>query len=79
MLTAYLTAAVAHADYEDLSDEGWYGHIPGFSGLWANAPTLDDCRDELRSSLEDWLPVGLRLGHTLPVVDGIDLKVKRVA
>ncbi|HUM67717.1 MAG TPA: type II toxin-antitoxin system HicB family antitoxin, partial [Chloroflexota bacterium] len=28
---------------------------------------------ELRSVLEDWLLVGLKLGHPLPVLAGIDL------
>jgi hypothetical protein len=27
----------------------------------------------LRSTLEDWLWLGLKLGHQLPVIDGIDL------
>jgi hypothetical protein len=27
----------------------------------------------LRSALEDWVLVGLKLGHTLPVIAGIDL------
>jgi hypothetical protein len=34
---------------------------------------LKECEDELRSALEDWILVGLKLGHTLPVVEGIDL------
>jgi hypothetical protein len=33
-----------------------------------------DCRVELRSVLEDWILVGLKLGHTLPVIAGIDIK-----
>lgn len=66
------------AEYEDLGDEGWYGHIPGFQGLWANAPTLEEARQELGSTLEDWLLIGLRLGHPIPVVEGIDLNVRSV-
>ena len=31
------------------------------------------CREELQSVLEGWIILGLRLGHTLPVVDGVDL------
>ena len=29
--------------------------------------------DELRSTLEDWILVGLKLGHPLPVIAEIDL------
>ena len=39
--------------------------------------SLRECENELRSTLEDWILVGLRLGHKLPVIAGIDLnKVK---
>jgi predicted RNase H-like HicB family nuclease len=74
MLTDYIRAAMRHAQYEIIEDDGtFYGHIPGCVGLWANEPTLEECRDELQSALEDWLLLGLRLGHPLPVFDGIDL------
>ena len=79
MLTDYILAAMGHAACEDLEDEGWYGHIPGFDGLWASGPSLEETLHELRSALEDWLLIGLRLGHPLPVIDGIDLNVQHVA
>jgi hypothetical protein len=40
---------------------------------------LDGCREELREVLEDWILVGLRTHHRLPVVDGIDLNIADVA
>jgi predicted RNase H-like HicB family nuclease len=62
------------AHYEILEDDGsFYGEIPGFQGVWANERTLEACREELQSVLEDWIIVGLRLGHTLPVADGLDI------
>jgi predicted RNase H-like HicB family nuclease len=79
MLTDYINAAMSKAEYEDIGDEGWFARIPGFAGLWASAPTLDETRKELRSTLEDWLLIGLRLDHPLPVVDGLDLNVRHVA
>jgi len=42
-------------------------------GVIAFAPTLRECEDELRSTLEDWILVGLKLGHPLPLISGIDL------
>ncbi|HSU52767.1 MAG TPA: type II toxin-antitoxin system HicB family antitoxin, partial [Candidatus Dormibacteraeota bacterium] len=39
--------------------------------------TLSQCEKELRSTLEDWLVVGLRLGHTLPKLAGIDLNSRQ--
>lgn len=74
MLTTYIQAAMRRAKYEILADdEGFYGEIPDLQGVWANADTLEACREELQSTLEDWILVGLRMGHPLPVIDGIDL------
>ena len=73
MLTPYIQAAMRLAKYEILEGGGYYGEIPGFQGIWANADTLDSCREELQSALEDWIVLGLRLGHPLPVVAGINL------
>jgi hypothetical protein len=39
----------------------------------ANAATLEACRDELQEVLEEWIILGLRLGHALPTVGGIQL------
>ena len=46
---------------------------PGLSGGDRFCERLRDCERQLRSTLEDWLLLGLRLGHALPVVAGIDL------
>lgn len=78
MLTAYLNAAMSHAEYEDIGDEGWFARIPEFAGLWANAPTRQLVEKELRSTLEDWLLIGIRHGDHLPVVNGFDLSVRDV-
>jgi predicted RNase H-like HicB family nuclease len=73
MLTSYIHEAMRLAKYEILEDGTYYGEIPGFQGVWANADLLDACREELQSALEDWLILGLRMGHALPVVGGINL------
>jgi len=66
MLRSYLDAAMRHATYEQLEgDEGVYGEIPGFDGLWASAQTHDSCVEELAAALEDWGIARLQLGHDL--------------
>jgi hypothetical protein len=35
--------------------------------------SLRECQEQLRSTFEDWLLLGLKLGHPLPVIGGIDL------
>jgi len=75
MLTDYIRAAMRHAQYEMLEDGTFFGTIPGLAGLWANAASLEECRDELQGTLEDWILVGVRRGHILPMIDGINLNV----
>jgi hypothetical protein len=75
MLTRYIEGAMRKARYKLLANgEGIFGEISGFKGLWASAKTLDACRDELQSVLEDWLLIKLRHNDCdLPKVGGIDL------
>ena len=72
-LTAYIEAALELARYDKLEDGSFAGEIPKLKGVAAFGNTLRECEGELRSTLEDWLLVGLRLGHKLPVLGGIDL------
>jgi predicted RNase H-like HicB family nuclease len=66
MLTHYIQTAMHQAVYELLEDGTFYGEIPTCPGVLSNAPTLEACRDELQSALEEWLILGLRLGHQIP-------------
>jgi len=77
MLTEYLRAAMSKAHYELLGGgEGFYGEIPGFQGVFAQANTLEACRDELASTLEDWLLFRISRQLPIPVLEGLDLTVK---
>jgi len=64
MLVAYFEAAMRRAKYEILEDGSFYGEIPGFRGVYANDDNLEDCRQQLQEVLEDWLVLGLRMGHS---------------
>ena len=77
MLTEYIKAAMHRAKYKLISDGTFFGEIPRLDGLWANAETLEACRDELKESLEEWILLGLQLGHPIPAIDGIDLLFKK--
>ena len=72
-LTEYINQALANAIYDKLEDGTFAGRIPLCKGVIAFAPILRECEDELRSTLEDWILVGLKLGHPLPVISDIDL------
>jgi predicted RNase H-like HicB family nuclease len=76
MLTDYIRAAMHKAHYTILDDKTYFGEIPDCRGVWSNMDTLEECRDELQEVLEDWLLLGIRLHHEIPVIDGIDLNIR---
>lgn len=73
VLSDYIEKALSQAVYDKLEDGTFSGRIPQCKGVVAFGATLRECQDELRSTLEDWLLLGLKLGHPLPVIAGIDL------
>jgi predicted RNase H-like HicB family nuclease len=80
MLMRYIRAAMHRARYEILSDDGtFYGEIPGFDGAYANAKTLEACREAVEEVLEEWILLRVSKNLPLPVVDGIELAIKEVA
>ena len=77
MLITYLKAAMKKAKYEILQDDNtFYGEIPRFDGVYANAKTLEACRDELEEVLEEWILFRISCNLPLPQVNGIELKIK---
>jgi predicted RNase H-like HicB family nuclease len=78
-LTTYIETALELARFDKLEDGSFAGEIPKFNGVIAFGKTLRECENELRSTLEDWILVGLKLGHKLPIVAGINLNKPRHA
>jgi predicted RNase H-like HicB family nuclease len=73
ILSEYIEKAMEEALYDKLEDGTFAGRIPSCKGDLAFGTTLRQCEDDLRSTLEDWILVGLKLKHQLPVIGGIDL------
>lgn len=70
MVTQYIAAALRKANYEILPVDGsYYGLIPGFQSVWANAKTLEGCREELAEVLEEWIL--FRVSKNLPLPEGL--------
>lgn len=76
MIRTYIQAAMRHAHYEIIEQEGdpYYGEIPVLSGVVSVGATLEECRANLEDALDGWLVLGLQLGHPLPEIDGITLE-----
>ena len=73
ILTGYVENALSQAVYDKLEDGTYSGRIPSCKGVISFGKTLRECEEELRSTLEDWVLVGLKLGHSLPIIAGYDL------
>jgi predicted RNase H-like HicB family nuclease len=71
MIQKYFQKAMQAAHYEILEDKvGFYGSIPAAAGVWATGSTLEECREELLEVLEEWVLLGIAMGHKLPEFDG---------
>jgi len=73
ILSDYIDIALAEAEYDKLEDGTFSGRIPSCKGVIAFGTSLRVCETELRSTLEDWVLLGLKFGHSLPVLENIDL------
>ena len=79
MITDYVEAAMRHAKYETLEEDGvYYAEIPELPGVWASTNERDDLEAELREALEGWIALGLRLNHPIPEIDGVRIDVELV-
>lgn len=80
MITEYIQAALRKAHYEFLpNDQIYYGEIPLFEGVYATATHLEDCRENLREVLEEWILLSVHKNLPLPVIDNITLQIKESA
>jgi len=78
VLSEYVDQAMAQAVYDKLEDGTFAGRIATCKGVIAFGATLRECEEELRSTLEDWILVGLKLKHPLPIIGEIDLNKEPV-
>lgn len=78
MLTQYIKNAMTHARYEILSDDdSFYGEIPDCRGVYANAKTLEECRNTLEEILEEWILFRIYKNLPIPEIDGLEIKINK--
>ncbi len=65
MITQYIKLQLKKASYKILEDGTYFGEISGAQGVWANAKTLEDCRQELQEVLEEWILLKLSDGDSI--------------
>jgi predicted RNase H-like HicB family nuclease len=68
---------IGDAKYEWMSeDEAYFATVEGLPGLWASAPTIEECRNELLENLEEWLLFRIRHQMPVPPKGGMDLNLR---
>ena len=68
MLTEYVEEALKRAHYGIINDpdEPYYGEVPELPGVWANAKTLETCRENLKEVVEGWILLSIKKALPLP-------------
>ena len=75
MFFEYIQAAISKAVYEVIDDEEpYYGEVPDLRGVWATGKTQEECRENLRMAIEDWIAFSLRFNLPIPVIEGQTIK-----
>lgn len=68
------------AHHEKLEDDGtYYGEISACPGVYANAPTLQECRKELEEVLDQWLLLRVHRNLSIPEIRGTSIKIAQNA
>ncbi len=66
-LPSYIQKILKNAEYEyDPSVKRWAGWIPGVRGVFSQAKTVEEAREELASALEVYVLIALKRGGELP-------------
>ena len=79
MIFEYCQKAIEKAEYKKIEDGTWFAEIAGFDGVWANGESVEKCRKDLISVLEEWIILKLRDQDPIPVVDGLTVEIKKLA
>ncbi len=79
MIFEYCQKVIEKAEYKKLEDGTWFAEIEGFKGVWANGQSVEECRKELITVLEEWIVFKLRDKDYIPEVDGLGIEIKELA
>lgn len=77
MIQKYVQKSMDLAHYELLPENpSFYGEVPPCPGVYANAPTLEDCRRELEETLEAWILIRVNRDLPIPPIDDVEIRIK---
>jgi len=79
MIFEYCQKAIEKAEYKKLEDGTWFAELAEFKGVWGNGESVEACRKELITVLEEWIILKLRDKDPLPEIDGLKIEIKELA
>jgi predicted RNase H-like HicB family nuclease len=75
MFAEYIQASLRHAKYETLDDNTYMATVEGLQGVIAIGDTIEECRQDLIEVIEGWVALRLRMGDTIPPIDGVTIDI----
>ncbi len=81
MIIEYIEEALKRARYEIIEDEEpYYGEVKELPGVWATGKTLEECRENLREVIEDWIIISLKKNLPIPKLGNYEIKeIKKIS
>lgn len=81
MFAEYIQASLRHAKYGILEDGTYMSTVEGLQGVIAIGDAIEECRQDLIEVIEGWIALRLRMGDTIPSIDGatIDVSAETIA
>jgi len=74
-LIEYIEEALKKAKYEIIEDEeSYYGEVSELPGVWATGKTLEECRENLKQTIEGWIIISIKKGLPLPKIGDLEIK-----
>jgi len=72
MFAEYIQASLERAVYKTLEgeDETIFVSVTELPGAWATGKTVEEARKRLIGVIEEWILLGVRLGHPIPPIGG---------
>lgn len=74
MLIEYIEEALKRAHYEIINDEEpYYGEVSDLPGVWATGLSLEECRKNLKDTIEGWILISIKKDLPIPPLGGITI------
>jgi len=79
MITEYVAKALERAHYRLVDDGTFAATVRGLRGVIATGPSLEACRRDLASVVEEWVLVRVARGLPVPALGKAVVKVRRAS